>query len=34
MGPRQSSQIDATERAAVIQDYQKGPRGAASEVTY
>jgi pilus assembly protein CpaD len=34
MGPRQSSQIDATQRAAVIQDYQSGPRGASSEVTY
>ncbi|MFZ2102861.1 MAG: CpaD family pilus assembly lipoprotein [Oricola sp.] len=34
MGPRQSSQIDATERAAVIEAYQKGPRGAASEVSY
>jgi pilus assembly protein CpaD len=34
MGPRETSQIDATQRAAVIQDYQAGPRGAASEVTY
>ncbi|QKV19469.1 CpaD family pilus assembly protein [Oricola thermophila] len=34
MGPRQSSSIDATQRAAVIEDYQSGPRGAASEVRY
>jgi pilus assembly protein CpaD len=34
MGPRQMSQIDATERAAVIQDYQSGPKGAVSEVGY
>lgn len=34
LGPRQMSPIDATERAAVIQDYQKGPRGGASEVSY
>lgn len=34
MGPRETSQIDATQRAAVIQDYQAGPRGAASEVNY
>ena len=34
LGPRQSSQIDAAQRAAVIQDYQSGPRGAASEVNY
>jgi len=34
MGPRQMSQIDAAQRAAVIQDYQAGPRGGPSEVTY
>lgn len=34
MGPRQSSSIDAAQRAAVIEDYQSGPRGANSEVTY
>jgi len=34
MGPRQMSQIDATERGAVIQDYQSGPRTATSEVNY
>ncbi|WP_421854564.1 CpaD family pilus assembly protein [Oricola sp.] len=34
LGPRRLSQIDATQRAAVIEDYQSGPRGAASEVRY
>ncbi|TCD16423.1 CpaD family pilus assembly protein [Oricola cellulosilytica] len=34
MGPRETSQIDAIQRAAVIEGYQSGPRGAASEVAY
>lgn len=34
LGPRQMSPIDAAERAAVIEDYQSGPVGAASEVNY
>ena len=34
MGPRQMSQIDAAQRGAVIEGYQAGPRGAASEVRY
>ena len=34
MGPRQESAIDATERGAVIEGYQRGPVGARSEVTY
>lgn len=34
MGPRESSAIDATERAAVIGAYQKGPKGGGSEVSY
>jgi pilus assembly protein CpaD len=34
LGPRQMSQIDAAQRAAVIEGYQAGPVGAASEVNY
>jgi pilus assembly protein CpaD len=34
LGPRQTSEIDATQRGAVIQIYQSGPVGAASEVSY
>lgn len=34
MGPRQESPIDATERGAVIEGYQRGPVGGRSEVTY
>ncbi|WP_425419837.1 CpaD family pilus assembly protein [Oricola indica] len=34
MGPRQMSPIDATQRGAVIEDYQRGPGGTRSEVNY
>ena len=34
MGPRQQSPIDATQRGAVIEGYQRGPVGARSEVEY
>lgn len=34
MGPRQESPIDATQRGAVIGDYQSGPVGGGSEVSY
>jgi pilus assembly protein CpaD len=34
LGPRQTSQIDAEQRAAVIKRYQAGPVGAATEVSY
>ncbi|MCI5078035.1 CpaD family pilus assembly lipoprotein [Oricola sp.] len=34
LGPRQSSPIDATQRGTVIEDYQSGTNGAASEVRY
>lgn len=34
LGPRKMSPIDATQRAAVIEDYQAGPVGGPVEVQY